>query len=33
MMNHFIEGSARIADQVRCLEGSDHRMIYADFDF
>jgi len=32
-MNHFIEGSARIADQVRCLEGSDHRMIYADFDF
>ena len=33
MMNHFIEGTAKVADQVRCLEGSDHRMIYADFKF
>ena len=33
MMNHFIDGSARIADPLRCLEGSDHRMVYADFEF
>jgi exonuclease III len=33
MMNYFIEGSARIADPLRCLEGSDHRMVYADFEF
>jgi exonuclease III len=33
MMNHFIEGTARVADQIRCLEGSDHRMIYADYEF
>lgn len=33
MREHTIEGSARVADQLRCLEGSDHRMIYADFEF
>jgi len=33
MRGHTIEGSARVADQLRCLEGSDHRMIYADFEF
>jgi len=32
-MNSYREGSARIADQLRCLEGSDHRMVYADFEF
>ena len=33
MREHTIEGSARVADQLRCLEGSDHRMIFADFEF
>ena len=33
MFEHYIQGSARINDSLRCLEGSDHRMIYADFEF
>jgi len=33
MKEHYLEGSARIADYLRCLEGSDHRMVYADFEF
>lgn len=32
MMKHYVKGSARIADPLRSLEGSDHRMIYADFE-
>ncbi len=32
MKEHYLEGSARIADSLRCLEGSDHRMVYADFE-
>ena len=33
MFEHYIEGSARVNDSLRCLEGSDHRMVYADFEF
>ncbi len=33
MLEHYREGSARVNDMLRCLEGSDHRMVYADFEF
>jgi len=33
MLTNFVVGSARIADSFRFFEGSDHRMIYADFEF
>lgn len=33
MFNAYVPDSGRIADHFRCLEGSDHRMIYADFFF
>lgn len=33
MLGHYLVGSARINDSMRCLEGSDHRMVYADFEF
>ena len=33
MFENYIHGSARVNNSLRCLEGSDHRMIYADFEF
>ena len=30
---HCFKGSARANDSLHCLEGSDHRMVYADFEF
>jgi endonuclease/exonuclease/phosphatase family metal-dependent hydrolase len=33
MFENYIKGSARVNDSLRCLEGSDHRMVYADFEF
>ena len=33
MFENYIHGSARVNDSLRCLEGSDHRMVYADFEF
>lgn len=33
MFERYIQGSARVNDSIRCLEGSDHRMVYADFEF
>jgi endonuclease/exonuclease/phosphatase family metal-dependent hydrolase len=33
MFENYIQGSARVNDSLRCLEGSDHRMVYADFEF
>ena len=33
MFENYIHGSARVNNSLRCLEGSDHRMVYADFEF